>query len=146
MNRDQSIAPVSRPLAEAFARRHGPNTDHTKKHPPGLPMAAHLALAALLVWTCNALAQGTTATPPGASSMDVAAKPASDATRRFLRESTAGLPWDDREDFELVQRGFVGGIPGNKLLKDDGRLSRDLDIGAMYAGRAPETVNPSLWR
>jgi len=146
MNRDRSISPVSRPLAEAFAQRHRANTDHTKKHPPGLPMAAHLALAALLVWTCNALAQGTTATPPGASSMDVGAKPASDATRRFLRESTAGLPWDDREDFELVQRGFVAGIPGNKLLKDDGRLSRDLDIGAMYAGPAPETVNPSLWR
>jgi len=127
--------------------RHETFWDQMKKRRAALLIPAPLALGALLLSIGNAAAQGTAA-PPSAPSMEAEAKPKppSDATRRFLRDSTAGLPWDDREDFDLVQRGFLGGIPGNKLFKDDGRLSRDLDIASLYAGAAPETVNPSLWR
>lgn len=124
-----------------------PGGDQVKRR-ASAPLALCLALGALLLWTVGASAQGDAGTrPPGTSTQaEAKPKPPSEATKRFLRESTAGLPWDDREDFDLVQRGFIGGIPGNKLFKDDGRLSRDLDIAPLYVGPAPETVNPSLWR
>lgn len=83
----------------------------------------------------------TTATAAGQTPQ--AATP---ATTDALRDATAGLRWSDREDFELAARGFIAGVPGDKILTDDGRTIRDLAIQPLYAGDAPPTVNPSLWR
>jgi alkyl sulfatase BDS1-like metallo-beta-lactamase superfamily hydrolase len=136
--------------AEATAPAHRQPTARQEMPPrAGLAVTIALGVAALLIPAGVATSQGNNVPgAAGAANADAAArpKPASEATRRFLRDSTAALRWDDREDFELVERGFIGGIPGNKIFKADGRLSRDLDIAPLYAGPAPETVNPSLWR
>jgi alkyl sulfatase BDS1-like metallo-beta-lactamase superfamily hydrolase len=99
-----------------------------------------LAMTVLLLGTAASLAAQTAPDP------EAAPKPASDATRRYFRDATGNLAWEDREDFEIAQRGFVAGFPGDRIVKDDGRLMRDLDQRALYARSAPDTVNPSLWR
>jgi alkyl sulfatase BDS1-like metallo-beta-lactamase superfamily hydrolase len=113
-------------------------------------MTVHARRAALLLGTAALCLAGAAVgqTPPPAGEPDGAAqpKPASEATRRVLRDRSAALPWDDREDFDLVQRGFVAGIPGSRIVAEDGRLIRNLDETALYGQSAPDTVNPSLWR
>lgn len=82
----------------------------------------------------------------GAQDADSAQKPASAATLRYFEETTAGLPWTDREDFDLATRGFVAGIPGGEITKPDGKRIRDLKELDIFKGKRPDTVNPSLWR
>ena len=101
-----------------------------------------VALCATVALPIAAPAQVQTVSPPP----EAQPKPASEATKRYLHDSTADLSWQDREDFALAQRGFIAGIPGNKIYSADGKLIRDLDLRALYAGNAPDTVNPSLWR
>lgn len=131
-----------------FSALYTQSIRNAKAH-TGLALPIVLGAVALFIPVSAPTAQERNA-PKAAETADIdpATKPksASEATQLFLRNSTAELRWDDREDFELVERGFMGGIPGNKIFKADGRLSRDLDIAPLYAGPAPETVNPSLWR
>jgi len=56
------------------------------------------------------------------------------------------LPWDDAQDFEDVERGFVARSDERQVKAADGRVVWDLDAYAFLDGPAPETVNPSLWR
>ncbi|MGK6320257.1 alkyl/aryl-sulfatase [Sphingomonas sp. DT-204] len=73
-------------------------------------------------------------------------KPASHATLRHYQQTTATLPWNDKEDFDLASRGFMAEIPGRKILTADGRVIRDLAELDIFKGERPGTVNPSLWR
>ncbi len=75
-----------------------------------------------------------------------APKPATAATRAYLAQFSAGLPFADREDFELATRGFVAAIPGNRIVDAEGHVLRDLNVDGFFAQPAPPTVNPSLWR
>lgn len=77
---------------------------------------------------------------------DAKPKPASQATLRNYEQTTADLPWQDREDFELARRGFLAGIPGRRILNADGQVIRDLSELDIFDGKRPGTVNPSLWR
>lgn len=83
---------------------------------------------------------------PAAQAQDATSKPASEATKRYFEETTAKLPWQDKEDFALATRGFVAGIPGGQIRKDDGKPIRDLNELSIFKGPRPGTVNPSLWR
>jgi alkyl sulfatase BDS1-like metallo-beta-lactamase superfamily hydrolase len=58
----------------------------------------------------------------------------------------SALPWDDAQDFEDVERGFVARSDERQVTAADGRVVWDLDAYAFLDGPAPETVNPSLWR
>src|SRR5262245_31349608 len=58
----------------------------------------------------------------------------------------SALPWDDAQDFEDVERGFVARSDERQVKAADGRVVWDLDAYAFLDGPAPETVNPSLWR
>jgi alkyl sulfatase BDS1-like metallo-beta-lactamase superfamily hydrolase len=82
----------------------------------------------------------------GAQDADTAQKPASAATLRYFDETTASLPWNDREDFDLATRGFVAGIPGGEITRADGKRIRDLKELDIFKGKRPDSVNPSLWR
>ena len=73
-------------------------------------------------------------------------KPATAATRAYLDRVAASLPFADREDFDLVNRGFIAGVPGNRIVDAHGQVLRDLDVGAFFSQVAPSTVNASLWR
>jgi alkyl sulfatase BDS1-like metallo-beta-lactamase superfamily hydrolase len=61
----------------------------------------------------------------------------------------AGLPFEDRRDFEEAGRGLIAPLPdGGVILGDDGKPVWDLSRFAFIEqdAPAPETVNPSLWR
>ncbi|WP_185999715.1 MULTISPECIES: alkyl/aryl-sulfatase [unclassified Novosphingobium] len=98
-------------------------------------VVAAISLAAFAAGTAHAQDAGT-----------AESKPASPATLRYFEETTSRLPWNDREDFELASRGFIAGIPGRVIAKEDGRKIRDLSELDMFKGPRPDSVNPSLWR
>jgi len=55
------------------------------------------------------------------------------------------LPLDDAKDFEDAKRGFIA-KPSGKILAADGTVLKDFDAYGFLAGKAPDSVNPSLWR
>jgi alkyl sulfatase BDS1-like metallo-beta-lactamase superfamily hydrolase len=72
----------------------------------------------------------------------------SDATSTTLAanaEFARNLKLDDPQDFEDARRGFIA-KPSGKILSADGTVLKDFDAYAFLEGRAPDTVNPSLWR
>jgi alkyl sulfatase BDS1-like metallo-beta-lactamase superfamily hydrolase len=75
-------------------------------------------------------------------------KPASPVTAAANRDAAALYALDDREDYELADRGFLAEIPDGKVVLDDGSTSFDLARFAFLDGDepAPDSVNPSLWR
>ncbi|MBB4200961.1 hypothetical protein CCR94_10550 [Rhodoblastus sphagnicola] len=76
----------------------------------------------------------------------LASKPPSAFTTQALQAFAKTLPISDREDFDLVQRGFLATAPDGKLLNPDGQPVADVDSDAFFKQSAPPTVNPSLWR
>jgi alkyl sulfatase BDS1-like metallo-beta-lactamase superfamily hydrolase len=60
---------------------------------------------------------------------------------QFARE----LKLDDQLDYNDAKRGFIA-KPSGKLLADDGSVLKDFDAYQFLDGKAPDTVNPSLWR
>ncbi len=58
----------------------------------------------------------------------------------------ATLDWDDTQDFDFAQRGFIA-TRADPIIRDaHGAVIRDLSEDAQFTGPAPATVNPSLWR
>jgi alkyl sulfatase BDS1-like metallo-beta-lactamase superfamily hydrolase len=56
------------------------------------------------------------------------------------------LNFDDRQDFEDANRGFIAPLE-SKVIKDDlGEVVWDIEKLDFLNDTAPETVNPSLWR
>jgi alkyl sulfatase BDS1-like metallo-beta-lactamase superfamily hydrolase len=70
-------------------------------------------------------------------------KSASAATQAGYAALIDSLPFTDREDFSLADRGFIATLPAIRAA--DGAMIRDLSTG-FFAGPAPVSVNPSLWR
>jgi alkyl sulfatase BDS1-like metallo-beta-lactamase superfamily hydrolase len=71
---------------------------------------------------------------------------ATDATRHVLEEFAATLPFDDTQDFNDADQGFIGKSAQRQILAADGHVVWDLDAYAFLDGPAPDTANPSLWR
>src|SRR5262249_60692419 len=74
---------------------------------------------------------------------------ATEATRRVHAAVLRDLPFADREDFELAQRGFIAPGPSTVAGRRPGRpLAWNLAAYAFIAAAAPapEPVNPSRWR
>ena len=77
-----------------------------------------------------------------------AVKDASDATIDANRDLAASLAWQDDQDFEFVQRGFIS-KPQSTVIRDaSGKVVWNMDQFADQEidAPAPDTVNPSLWR
>lgn len=76
-------------------------------------------------------------------------KPASEFTIKANQQVLNTLPFNDKQDLEDAQRGFIA-KPETLTIKDDkGNVVWDLEQYKTYIGldkAAPETVNPSLWR
>ncbi len=93
-------------------------------------------LAALLV-----LASGCSKTTGAGGS-------AGDATTETLKvnaQFAKDLKLDDPQDFEDAKRGFIA-RPTGKIMAADGSVLQDFDAYQFEQGKAPDTVNPSLWR
>jgi alkyl sulfatase BDS1-like metallo-beta-lactamase superfamily hydrolase len=54
--------------------------------------------------------------------------------------------FNNRQDFDFAQRGYVGTRADPKITTADGRLVWDLNAYDFLKGPAPASVNPSLWR
>jgi alkyl sulfatase BDS1-like metallo-beta-lactamase superfamily hydrolase len=74
------------------------------------------------------------------------AKPASKTTKAHNRQISQQLPFNDRTDFELAQRGFIATIDNATVRNAEGETVYDLADMAFLDATAAETVNPSLWR
>jgi alkyl sulfatase BDS1-like metallo-beta-lactamase superfamily hydrolase len=70
---------------------------------------------------------------------------AGDATPATLKINVQGLKLDDQQDFEDAKRGFVA-RPTGQILAADGTVLTDFDAFKFIEGKAPPTVNASLWR
>ncbi len=73
---------------------------------------------------------------------------AGDATPATLAANAVfakALPLDDPKDFEDAKRGFIA-KPSGKISAADGTVLKDFDAYGFLAGKAADTVNPSLWR
>ena len=67
------------------------------------------------------------------------------ATRAANDRVAQALPLEDRTDFEDARRGLIAS-PEGKITMADGTVLIDFDAFKFVAGKAPQTVNPSLWR
>ena len=57
------------------------------------------------------------------------------------------LPFDDRQDYNDAQRGFIATLPDATIMSAQQRVVWTLKpYGFLDADEAPPTVNPSLWR
>ena len=80
---------------------------------------------------------------PGVAAQDAA----SDATRAAQAELAKRLPLDDPKDFENASRGKIAEIADGLITGKDGGIVWDRRAYAfLNAEKAPDTVNPSLWR
>ena len=74
-----------------------------------------------------------------------AAGDATPATVAVNAQFAKDLPLSDQQDFEDAKRGFMA-KPTGKITTADGTVLKDFDAYNFLVDRAPETVNPSLWR
>jgi alkyl sulfatase BDS1-like metallo-beta-lactamase superfamily hydrolase len=71
---------------------------------------------------------------------------ASESIQSANRALLGSLPFDDVQDVEDADRGFLGALEPAAVTTADGRVVWDADAYGFLAGDAPPTVNPSLWR
>ncbi|WP_250461000.1 alkyl/aryl-sulfatase [Microbulbifer litoralis] len=74
--------------------------------------------------------------------------PATDTTKRANAAVEKELPFNNKQDFEDVKRGFIAPLPDGGVIKNDkGQPVWDLGAYGFAQGKeAPDSVNPSLWR
>ncbi|HXA48202.1 MAG TPA: MBL fold metallo-hydrolase, partial [Burkholderiaceae bacterium] len=73
------------------------------------------------------------------------ASDAAPATLKVNQQFVQDLKLDDQQDFDDAKRGFIA-RPSGKILSADGGVLIDFDAFKFVDGKAPATVNPSLWR
>jgi alkyl sulfatase BDS1-like metallo-beta-lactamase superfamily hydrolase len=56
------------------------------------------------------------------------------------------LPFDDTDDFEAADRGFITALKPCVVKAADGRVVWDNDVYSFLNTQAPTSVHPSLWR
>ena len=85
----------------------------------------------------------------GSTSAQEAPKPATEVTKAANQAVQEYLNFNDKQDFEDAQRGFID-KPATLTIKNaKGDVVWDLESYKQYIGidkAAPDTVNPSLWR
>ncbi|WP_423205471.1 alkyl sulfatase dimerization domain-containing protein [Pseudomonas kribbensis] len=75
----------------------------------------------------------------------VASGEATPATAAVIEASIKGLDLNDTRDMTDAQRGLIA-RPTGQILGSDGSVLIDFDAFRFVEGKAPATVNPSLWR
>ena len=81
-----------------------------------------------------------------ANAAPAASPTASPATIADNAKLAATLDWTDTQDFDFAARGFIATRADPVIRDANGAVIRDLAEDAQFAGPAPATVNPSLWR
>jgi alkyl sulfatase BDS1-like metallo-beta-lactamase superfamily hydrolase len=65
-----------------------------------------------------------------------------EAREKILKE----LPFENRQDFEFGERGFVATLENPEVKDETGRVVFNTGSYDFLKGAAPESANPSLWR
>ncbi len=102
-----------------------------------IKQASQLALLTIAI----ALASGCSKTTGIGGSSSEATPETLKVNAQFAKE----LKLDDQQDFEDAKRGFMA-KPSGKIVQADGTVLKDFDSYNFLQGKAPDTVNPSLWR
>ena len=71
---------------------------------------------------------------------------ASESTRQHNAALLEFLPFEDTQDVENAQRGFIAKLETGKVAAANGSVSYDTTQFEFLEGDSPDTVNPSLWR
>jgi alkyl sulfatase BDS1-like metallo-beta-lactamase superfamily hydrolase len=88
-----------------------------------------------------------TASPIAAAvPMALDVKPASPSTMEAQKAASESLPAEDGRDTAFADQGFIATRADPILKAKDGKPVWNLDAYAWMEGKAPPTVNPSLWR
>ena len=66
-------------------------------------------------------------------------------TIKFNEHFATSLKLDDPQDFEDAKRGLIA-RPEGRITGSKGEVIIDFDAFSFVEGKAPQTVNPSLWR
>ena len=69
--------------------------------------------------------------------------PASNHTRKALAEAAAGLPFEDREDFEDARRGLIASTDGLVVRDEGGRVVWDMDSYAFLGAHEEQDTAPT---
>lgn len=78
---------------------------------------------------------------------DAVAGEAPNAMTAALNEAVAAtLPFANRQDFDFARRGKLAGPDIADIRSASGTVIRNFAADALFAGEAPASVNPSLWR
>ncbi|MGL6257807.1 alkyl/aryl-sulfatase [Vibrio sp. WXL210] len=76
-------------------------------------------------------------------------KPATEATKAYNQQLLSTLPFDDQQDFEDAQKGFIASQRVVTITNDQDDVVWDLEEYKKFItleASAPDSVNPSLWR
>ncbi|WP_418495878.1 MBL fold metallo-hydrolase, partial [Coprobacter sp.] len=76
----------------------------------------------------------------------LAQKSATEHTIRANEAVKTELNFNDRQDYEDANRGFIASIDGNAVLDKEGKVSYSVEDWDFLKGNTPQTANPSLWR
>ncbi|MDM0112359.1 alkyl sulfatase dimerization domain-containing protein [Variovorax sp. J22R133] len=83
----------------------------------------------------------------GAHSQANAPKDATETTRAANQAYLATLPMGDKQSFDDARRGFIDGLGDQTIMGADGRPAWSLKgYEFLSKEKAPDTVNPALWR
>jgi alkyl sulfatase BDS1-like metallo-beta-lactamase superfamily hydrolase len=108
--------------------------------------AATIQKATTLVALVLIAAAGTAA----ARAQESASQPASEATKAANAKLLDELPFANTQEFEDAKRGFIAPLPDNGVIRNaKGETVYDLAKFTSFVkqgSKAPDTVNPSLWR
>lgn len=74
-------------------------------------------------------------------------KPATEYTKKINAAFINELPFGDKQDFLDATQGFIAPLPDGEIKDNNGNVVWSLNAYKFInADRAPDTVNPSLWR
>jgi alkyl sulfatase BDS1-like metallo-beta-lactamase superfamily hydrolase len=72
-------------------------------------------------------------------------KPATALTQQRHMQALEHLPTNFSQGYEDATRGFIGAFPSSQIKQPDGTIIWDNQQFSFIHGKAPDTVNPSLW-
>ncbi len=73
-------------------------------------------------------------------------KEATEATKQHNKQVLQELPFNNKQDFENANKGFIATLPEVKVVGANGNTVWDLGTYAFLKQDVPPTANPSLWR
>ena len=73
-------------------------------------------------------------------------KEATEATKQHNKQVLQELPFNNKQDFENANKGFIATFPEVKVVGANGNTVWDLGTYSFLKQDVPATANPSLWR